>query len=40
MKKFLALCLSDGVFINYWHFNSYEQDKFRAQLSCAGKKVL
>ena len=42
IKKFLALCLSDVVFImlikclnaiNYWHFNIYEQDKFCAQLS-------
>ena len=35
MKKFLALSLSDVVFImlnNCWHFNIYEQDKF--MLSC------
>ena len=42
MKKFLALSLSDVVFIMLinvtilkiaWHFNIYEQDKFGAQLS-------
>ena len=44
MNKFLALCLSDVVFIMLvnvkmptitivWHFNIYELDKFRAQLS-------
>ena len=43
-KKFNALSLSDVVFIKlinvkmptivqFWHFNIYEQDKFRAQLS-------
>ena len=44
MKKFLALNLSDVVFIkllnvgNCWHLNIHEQDKFRAQLSWAWKK--
>ena len=42
MEMLLALSLSDVVFIilinvknaiNYWHFNIYEQVKFRAQLS-------
>ena len=38
MKKFLALSLSDVVFyhtfnVKMWHFNIYEQDKFRAKLS-------
>ena len=45
MKTFLALSLSDVIFImlihvkmptivgKCWHFNIYEQDKFRAQLS-------
>ena len=41
MKKLLALSLSDVVFImlinvkmpTIWHFNIYEQDTFRAQLS-------
>ena len=47
MKKFLALSLSDVVFImlinvkmptNFWHFNFCEQNKFRAQLSWVWKK--
>ena len=33
IKKFHALSFSDVVFINCWHFNIYEQDKFCAQLS-------
>ena len=40
VKMFLASSLSDIVFImlinvknNCWHFNIYEQDKFRAKLS-------
>ena len=42
IKMFLALSLSDDVFIALinvkmptigWHFNIYEQDKFRAQMS-------
>ena len=42
MVKFLALSLSDVVFIllmnvknakNSWHFNIYEREEFRAQLS-------
>ena len=42
IKKFLALSFSDVVFImlinvkmptSCWHFNIYEHDKFRAQLS-------
>ena len=46
MKKFLAISLSDIVFIMLinvkmptygWRFNIYEQDKFRAQLSWAWK---
>ena len=34
IKKVLALSLSGVVFImpTIWHFNIYEQDKFRAQL--------
>ena len=41
MEKFLALSLSYVVFImirNVKHFNIYEQDQFRAQLSWAWKK--
>ena len=42
MKKFLALSPSNVVFIMLinvkMHFNIYEQDKFRAQLSYAWKK--
>ena len=41
MNKVLDLSLSDLVFImliNCWHFNIYEQDKFRAQLSWAWAK--
>ena len=42
MKTFFALNLSDAVFImlinNCWHFNIYEQDKFRAKPSWAWKK--
>ena len=42
METFLAFKLSDNVFNmlindkmpnNCWHFNMYEKDKFRAQLS-------
>ena len=43
MKKFLALSLEDVVIImlmNVGIFKIYEQDKFRAQLSLAWKKVL
>ena len=32
-KDFLALKLSDVVFINCLHFNIYEQDNFHALLS-------
>ena len=41
IKNFLALSLSDIVYImliNIWHFNIYEQDLFRAQLSWAWKQ--
>ena len=52
MKKFLALSLSDVVFImlinvkmptivgNCCHFNIYEQDKFRAPAELSMKRVL
>ena len=43
MKKFLALSLSDVVFImliniKCWHFNIYEQDKFLTHLIELGKE--